>query len=189
MLVKNVSQTVSVPVSFLMKDLNTLPPEAKAKLIDYARRVSDNAPNLDQEKEAARAVLTEPMRKELDALGCDMPIDAVELSMALGDFLYHVYAVHTKKPESPLAIKRMEKRLQDLAVLFGLESFEVPADVISVVTSVLEDDKKWAASQFGATVTVKDQQKYIGLTSHGAKMFTKVIDEAVSVCLSAEAAS
>ena len=188
MLVKNVSQTVSVHVSFLMKDLNLLAPEVKAKLIDYARRVGDNAPNLEHEKEAARAALPENVLKELDSLGCEMPTDVVELSMALGDFLYHVYAVHTKKPESPLAIKRMERRLQDLAVLFGSESFEVPADVVSVVTSVLEDDKKWAASQFGATVTVKDQQKYIGLTSHGAKMFTKVIEEAVTLCLAAEAA-
>lgn len=182
MVIKNVSQTSKVPSSFLIKDINMLSPEIKLALIDYARK-ANSAENTDSLRAETIALIPESMKKELAAIGCELPSDMVDLTMRLGDFLYHIYAIHTKKPESPLAIKRLEKRLLDLAEVFDKTELEVPSDVLEIVTDVLSDDKKWSISQFGATVVVDGEQKYIGLTSHGAKIFVEVIEAAVDACM------
>jgi len=194
MLVKNVTQTVKVPVSFLMKDLNLLSPEAKELLLVAARAQAKGdkegyLTGFDQIAADARAVLSEAQLKELDDMGCLLPSDLLALTMTLGDFLYHVYVIHTKKPESPLGIKRLEKRLMDLAAAFSADEFEVQEDVIKTVSDVLSDDKKWSTTQFGATFKKGEDARYLGLTTHGAKIFTEIVSAAVGLCIENEGAA
>lgn len=179
-MVKNISETIKVPASFLVDGFQQLSSEAKEKVIlisqAQARAKAENRELDASEVSEVANLLPEKMRADLANVGAVLPSDQIALTMRLGDFLYHVYAFNSKPPQAPLAIKRHEKKLLELAEILDTDEFEVPKDVLDVVESVLSDDKKWESTQFGALLKVDDANKYIGLSSLGASIFRKVID-------------
>ena len=121
------------------------------------------------------------MQKNLTFVGARLPTDVIELSMRLGDFVYHVWTSNTKPTQAPLAIKRHEKRTMELADTLDKNDIEVPEDIKNVLLGVLEDEDKWKVTQFGAFVTVDGQNRYLGLTSVGASCFTKILNAAIMI--------
>lgn len=184
-MVINTTETVKVPASFLVSGFQGLSTEIQAKVIELAREQSKaKAENRELEAsvvEEVAGLLPENMRKELAAVGATLPSDQIDLTMRLGDFLYHTYAFNTKPSQAPLALKRHEKRLMELAEALDKEEIEVPSDVLKTAEEVMADETKWDATQFGAILTVDGNSKYLGLSALGASIFRKVVDSAVSL--------
>lgn len=179
MTVTNIIETIKVPASFLVDGINALPDEVKRRLLTLTQ-TTDEAEK-SKELEELIALIPEEMQKNLNFVGAKLPTDIVELSMKLGDFLYHLWTFNTKPAQAPLAIKRHEKRTMELADTLDKLEIEVPEDVKKVVSSILDDEPKWKATQFGAFVVVDGQTKYLGLTAVGAACFTKILNAAVEL--------
>ena len=186
-MVKNISETVKVPASFLVDGFQGLSAEAKEKVILISQKQAlSEAENKELDaSEIAEvvALLPDKMKADLAHIGAMLPSDQVALTMRLGDFLYHVYAFNVKPTAAPLAAKRHEKRIMELAEILDKDEIDVPKEVLDVTEAVLSDDKKWQATQFGALLTVDGSNKYIGLSAFGASIFKKVLDAATGLCI------
>lgn len=186
-MVKNVIQTVTLPATFLVNGFDKLNPETQKSLIQLAQERAEAAKsnvgteNDDFSVEYIRSELPEQMQKELDYYGVKLPIDTVALTMKLGDFLYHLYAGNFSPLQAPLAIKRHEKKLQDLAEAMSQEEFTVSSDVVKIAADVMGDER-WTKTPFGVIINVGGQDKYIGVNSNGAMVFDQVINAAVEIC-------
>jgi hypothetical protein len=184
-MVKNIEEVIPVPASFLVSGLGDLDQEAKIKLSEFAKKEavakSENKAVDESERQEAASVLPDKIKADLAAIGASLPSDYINLTMKLGDFLYHIYSQHVKPAQAPLAIKRHEKTLMDLAEKLSENEFDVPESVLKAVEDVLADEKKWSSTQFGVTISVGGSQKYIGISSLGASIFKKIMDSAVSL--------
>jgi hypothetical protein len=180
-MVKNVIQTVTLPATFLVSGFDQLNQETQKSLVQLAQDRAAGA-NLEQPAiDSLRKSLPEQMQKELDNYGVELPIDTIALTMRLGDFLYHLYAGNFQPLQAPLAIKRHEKKLQDLADALSQEEFEVPSDVVKIASDVMSGEK-WATTPFGVLIKVDSKDKYIGVNHRGAMIFEDVINAAVAIC-------
>ena len=184
-MVTNFVETVKVPASFLVSGFKDLPIDVQNEIIDISNRrayCKDGDKVVDAtELEKVASRLPEKMRSELASIGALLPSDTIDLLMRLGDFLYHIYAFHTKPAQAPLAMKRHEKRLMDLASMLDSSEFVVPQDVLDIAESVLNDEEKWAVTPFGVMIPVDSTPKYLGINSHGASLFRKIMDAALNL--------
>lgn len=187
-MVKNTTEMVKVPASFLVDGFNDLPQETKDRIMKFSKDTANTKTDVENKELYASEVaaivelLPDDMKRNLDNVGAVLPSDLIELSMRLGDFLYHLYAFN-KKPTSqaPLLVKRHEKRLLELSEILDKDEIEVPSDVLNLAEEVMSDEQKWEKTQFGAMLSVKEQNRYIGLTAFGASIFRKIMNEATQM--------
>lgn len=179
-MVKNITETIKVPVSFLV-DMKDVSDDAKKALIDYVQMLDGEEKS--KKREELISMMPEKFLEEAKLLGASLPTDVIDLHMKLGDFLFMIFAHNFKPVQAPLAIKRHEKRLGELADILSKDEFDVPEDVKKTVSSVMSDEEKWKESQFSAFIEVGEgdqkEVKYLGLTSMGANFFTKIINAAI----------
>gem|GEM_PF-7114678 len=184
-MIKNISETIRVPASFLVDGFNELSNEVKEKVILMSKEQmlakSENRGIDESDIDEVFNLLPEKMRQDLSNIGAKLPSDLVALTMRLGDFIYHVYAINNKPSQAPLAIKRYEKKLMELADALDRDEFDISSDVLAVIESVIGDEKKWESTQFGASLVVDNSNKYIGLSAIGASFFKKIVDAAASL--------
>ena len=182
---KNITESIKVPASFLVSGFSDLDKEAQEQIVfmskEQSRRRAENRDLNAEEIKGLTDLLPDKMKAELATIGAVLPYDQIELSMRLGDFLYHIFAAHSKPSQAPLALKRHEKRLMELAETLDKEEIDVPRDVVELVGSVMGDEEKWSVTQFGVLLTVEGEKKYLGVTSVGASIFRKVVDAAMEL--------
>ena len=183
-MIANLTETIKVPASFLV-DMKAVSDEVKKDLSAFIQ-----LPETDENKASERtrivALISPKVSGQLAAIGAQLPTDVIDLSMKLGDFLYSMYQSHVRPAQAPLALKRHEKRLMELAEILSLDEFNVPPSIKEAIEPILMDESKWKETNFQAFVMVVDQEgkpqpNYIGLTAMGAAFFSKILSAVVEV--------
>jgi len=186
MKVKNHTQTVKTGVTAMIPSAAKITPEVFVKMKDYAQ-----AP--DEEKAAKKEelikALPKEVKKELAELGCETPLDTIDMTLQLSGFLFDIYMSGVVAPSAPLARKIFEKQLLDLAdKLKDPEEFPFEGKFRDVVQEVMLDDSKWESSKIHVEIQVGEQKLAVPLIHRVAHMFPEVLEAATKIFMELESA-
>ena len=174
---QNVTQTVKVQAIMVMGTASLINEASKGLIKDYLR-----SPETEKEskKQDVMASLNPQVVKELQTLGVDSPMDTIDISLKLSEFLYDIYLSGVTPPTAPLAVKIHEKHLMKLAEnLDNAEEFEFDGKFKETVKGVLENDGKWKSVELHVGVDANGTKNVVKLMSVAANMFPKVLNAAL----------
>lgn len=152
--VQNVSQSVKVPLISLLPE--------------------DKRPN------PANPESLEENLQQLAALKENMKVteDEVEFRITSGHVLFDIYVQNQAKPAAPIALKKAEAELLQLAKSFIESSFSVPVKVADVVAKVLSEDSLFKSATVNAEFDSLEGPKSIALSAQ-ILYFVPLVLEAV----------
>jgi hypothetical protein len=152
--VQNVSQSVKVPLVSLLPE--------------------DKRPNLENPE------TLEENLQQIEALKENMKVseDEVEFRLTSGHVVFDIYAQNQAKPAAPIALKRAEAELLQLAKSFIESSFTVPKKVADTVANILSEDSLFKAATVNAEFDSLEGSKSIALSAQ-ILYFVPLVLEAV----------
>jgi len=89
--------------------------------------------------------------------------ELVEFEFSLGAIIFDLYTQNLTKPASPLAVKKMEAEVVDLAKALTEEEFELSEKVLAVIKTPLSDDSVFVKTSINAVYGPEDKSQSMSL--------------------------
>lgn len=182
MKIKNTTQTIKMTAMMIMPSASMISQQILQKMKEYG---TANEENKDKVLSELKKMYPAQMKKDLDTLGCQTPMDTVDATLSLSSFLFDVYLSGIKPPIAPLALKIHEKKILDLAEkMKGVDEFEVTEEMMDVLINIMQDDEKWQNSKIHIEVIDNNGQKlYVPLMHKVANLFPEVLEASIKMVM------
>lgn len=172
-------------IQFAAKDLVDLnfAPEVQAQVFGAMRDLALAKDPAAQQlaKEALIKALPEKARAALKVYGAELPTDVVTVNVDFGSFLFDCYRTSSIEPSAPLRKLAHNKRMQDLAVLWEKDSFDLADEDLAVIRKTVDTDEVWKGARFASYVNVGDKVVDLTLVSNGIQFYAKIMEAVVNL--------
>jgi hypothetical protein len=168
--------------------------EYSPEIMAATKALSGKAPGSPEYESARNALLdllSADAKKQLATFGASLPSDPVKVCMDLGNLLFDVCKSTIKPVQTPLGQMIQQKKLQELAEIFGQDEFEIPEYAVPVIRQGLLDEASWAKVVVSAWAEVKDEfgetrKLYFTMKSNGALPFEEIMKSAAASVYNSE---